>query len=215
MASTLQAVLVALLAILPGALYTWTFEQQAGRWGATAGDRIQRFLGASAVFLVVELPVLYSFVYRRYVVSGDIEAGRSLPWWVWFLPVAFIVVPVAAGRTAGRAAWKRKNWVKIITGPAPAPRAWDHLFAKPDLTGWIRLHLNDGTWVCGLWGESERTHLKSYAAGYPEPQDLLISDLAETDADGEFVTEDGTPILTGRSLLIRWDEITYAEFIPG
>ncbi len=48
MPSTLQALLVAFLAILPGALYTWSFEQQAGRYDATAVDRLQRFLGTSA-----------------------------------------------------------------------------------------------------------------------------------------------------------------------
>ena len=217
MLSTLQAVLVALFAILPGALYTWSFEQQAGRWGFNAGDRIQRFIGASAFFLVVELPVLYNVVYRRYVVSGDIGAGRALPWWVWFLPVAFIVLPVAVGRIVGRASWSNEQWVKIITGPSPAPRAWDGLFATANLTGWIRLRLKNDTWACGLWGESVTTGLKSYAAGYPESQDLLISELAEIDDGGEFLTDDrdGTPVLTGRSLLIRWDEVTYAEFIPG
>jgi len=70
-------------------------------------------------------------------------------------------------------------------------------------------------WSSG--GESDTTGLKSYAAGYPESQDLLISELAEIDDGGEFLTDDrdGTPVLTGRSLLIRWDEVTYAEFIPG
>lgn len=216
MPTTLQAVFVALLALLPGALYTWSFEQQAGRWGASAGDRLQRFLGASAFFLAAELPVLYNLVYRRHVVTGDVEAGLELPWWVWLIPLAFVVLPVIIGRVAGRAAYQRRRWSRVLTGPSPAPRAWDHLFATADLTGWIRLHLKDGSWSCGLWGRSAQTGLESYAAGYPEPQDLPVSDLAEIDLDGEFLTDaSGTPVLTGRSLLIRWEEVTYAEFIPG
>ena len=217
MASTLEPLTLLVLGILPGALYTWSFEQQTGRWGSTAADRAQRFLGASAVFLVAELPVLYGVVYRHFVVTGDIREGRALPAWIWLLPLAFVVVPIAVGRVVGRASYRRREWVKFLTGPSPAPRAWDDLFATADLTGWIRLRLKgDNTWVCGLWGESSATGLQSYAAGYPEPQDLLISELAESDEHGEFLTtEEGWPVLTGRSLLINWDQVAYAELIPG
>jgi hypothetical protein len=217
MPSTFQSLVVVLLAVLPGALYTWSFEQQAGRWGATAGDRVQRFLGASAFFLVLELPMFYNFIYRPFVATGDLDAGRALPWWIWVVPMVFVLFPVAAGRYVGIAVHRRQGWANFITGPSPAPRAWDDLFATSDLTGWIRLRLKeDGAWACGLWGESVATGLQSYAAGYPEPQDLLIAELAEIDSDGEFLIDaNGNPVLTGRSLLIRWSEITYAEFIPG
>jgi hypothetical protein len=216
MVSTLQALVVLFVAVVPGALCTWSFEQQAGRWGATAGDRVHRFLGASALFLVVELPVLYGVVYRQLVLTRALAEGKALPGWTWLLPAAFVVVPVAAGSLAGKAAYRRRPWVATLTGPAPAPRAWDYLFATADLTGWIRLRLADGSWLCGLWGWSRTTGLKSYAAGYPEIQDLLVADLAEIDDDGEFITDaDGDPILTGRSLLIRWEQVLYAEFIPA
>jgi hypothetical protein len=212
---TVQAVLVAVLAILPGALYTWTFEQQAGRWGATATDRGQRFLGASAIFFVLELPLLYQ-LYREFVASGLVQRGAALPWWFWSVPLAVVVAPIGVGWFAGRAAHRRRRWVRVVTGPSPAPRAWDDLFASSDLTGWIILRLKDGTWLGGLWGESEMTGLKSYAAGYPETQDLLLADLAEIDTDGElFLDDSGRPLLTGVSLLIRWDEVAYAKFIPG
>jgi hypothetical protein len=213
--STFQAVLALALAILPGALYTWAFEQRAGRWGATATDRIQRFLGASAILLVLALPLLYEF-YRKFVVSGRVRRGEPLPWWVWVAALAIVMLPIVAGQIAGRAAHNRRDWVEVLTGPTPAPRAWDSLFAAPDITGWLLLRLKDGSWVGGLWGESERTGLKSYAAGYPETQDLLISDLAEMDTEGEmFVDENGDPVLTGVSLLVRWDEVAYAKFVPG
>jgi hypothetical protein len=143
-------------------------------------------------------------VYRKFVVSGDIAGGRPLPIWVWMLPVGFVVLPVTAGQVIGRAASRRRGWARLLTGPSPAPRAWDELFASPGLTGWIRLRLPDGTWVCGLWGPSEATGLRSWASGYPEVQDLLIAELAETDDDGEFLTEGGVLVLTGRSLLVGW-----------
>jgi hypothetical protein len=64
-------------------------------------------------------------------------------------------------------------------------------------------------------GVRQATGLRSYPSGYPEAQDLLIAELAETDDDDEFLTEDGVLVLTGRSLLLGWTAVAYAEFIPG
>jgi len=212
---TLNAVFVAAFAIVPGALYTWAFEQQAGRWGATASDRLQRFLGVSSIFLVAELPLLYE-LYRQFGASGVLMRGEALPGWAWFIPTALVAIPLALGQVIGRAAHGRKRWVRFLTGPSPAPRAWDDLFASPSLTGWLILRLRDGSWAGGLWGISDTNGLRSYAAGYPEAQDLLISDLAEVDTDGEMLLDPaGHPILTGVSLLVRWDEVAYARFTPA
>jgi hypothetical protein len=160
--------------------------------------------------------VLYALGHRRLVVTGALREGRPLPAWTWLLPVVFVTVPVLTGRFVGTATYGRRRWVKALTGPSPAPRAWDDLFATANLTGWIRLHLVDGSWIAGLWGYSTSTGLQSYAAGYPEDQDLLLADLAETDEDGDLLLDaEGNVLLTGRGLLIRWDQIAYAEFIPA
>jgi hypothetical protein len=47
---TFEALLVVIVALLPGATYTWAFELQAGRRGANFSDRVWRFAGSSAVF---------------------------------------------------------------------------------------------------------------------------------------------------------------------
>lgn len=215
MPATVTALVLALLALLPGALYTWAFEQQAGRWGANATDRVQRFAGASAIFLVVELPLVYQ-CYRLFVASDDIARGNALPAWVWLIPLGVVFVPLLLGRFVGRATYERKNWTQVLTGPSPAPRAWDDLFAQADLTGWVLLTLKDGSSIGGLWGESDATGLRSYAAGYPESQDLLISETAELDAGGKFILDaNGLPSLQAVAVLVRWDEVKYAEFIPG
>ncbi len=215
MASTLQTLVFTALAILPGALYTWTFEQRVGLWGATAVDRAQRLFGASAFFLVFELPLLYYLIYRKVIVTGDIRTGRDVPWWIWLAPAIYVLLPVLIGYLVGQAARARKPWTRVLTGPAPAPRAWDHLFAKADLFGFVRLRLKDGSWILGSWGRAEKLGLDSYASGYPEIQDLFISDVVESDDDGKFILDkNGKADHTGRSLLLRWDEIAYAEFIP-
>jgi hypothetical protein len=40
---TLQALGVFLLALLPGAIYIWSFERVVGRWGIGLSDRVLRF----------------------------------------------------------------------------------------------------------------------------------------------------------------------------
>ena len=47
MPNTFQALAVLLVALLPGALYVWSFERQAGRWGIGLSDRVLRFVGGS------------------------------------------------------------------------------------------------------------------------------------------------------------------------
>jgi hypothetical protein len=216
MPDTLNALLAAFLATVPGGLYTWSYEQQAGRWGATATDRLQRFLGASAFFIALQLWFIYEF-YRRYVVTGVVQSGRPLPPAIWLVPVLFVVVPVLVGRYLGRAVFQKKKWASVFIGTSRAPRAWDYLFTSPGTNGWLRLRLKDGDrWVVGVWGISPTTGLKSFAAGYPEPQDLLLSDTALTDEDGSLLLdEDGKPVYTGAALLIRWDEVAYAEYVAG
>ena len=55
--------------------------------------------------------------------------------------------------------------------------------------------MKDGSWLGGLWGESTTTGLVSYAAGYPESQDLLIAETAELDEQGDFLLgTDGQPV---------------------
>ena len=94
MPSTFQAVVVLAIALLPGALYVWAFERQAGRYGIGLSDRILRFVGGSAVLLAVFASPLYMLHVNF---TGDVVGGRQLPWWLAAVPVAYVGVPLAAG----------------------------------------------------------------------------------------------------------------------
>lgn len=209
MPDTLEGLAVALLVLLPGALYTWAFEQVAGRWGISLADRLWRFLGASAVLQAIAAPVTYQ-VWRHYLASGGLARGEysHLPWLLWASVVLYIVIPLVLGRVVGEAARARKPWVRFVLGAEPVPTSWDLVFSQ-GATFWIRLKLKTGPWVGGAFADG------SYAAPYPEPPDLYISEVAEVDAlTGAFVLDaQGKPVLTDSGLLIRWQEVEYAEVV--
>jgi len=50
---TSVGVLVLVLAVLPGLIYTLAFEREAGDYEATFADRTLRFIAVSAVFHVI------------------------------------------------------------------------------------------------------------------------------------------------------------------
>ncbi|TQJ18461.1 DUF6338 family protein [Kribbella jejuensis] len=219
MPSTFQAAAVLLIAILPGALFTWSYEQQVSRSGSHVADRLIRLAGAAAVFFVLYGWILYDW-YRRFVVTGHLEAGRPLPFWVTLAAAAMLAVPWAAGGLIGYAVHARKAWTKVLTGPAPSPRAWDHLFGEQNLKGWIRLKLRDGTWIWGVWGGKPTANGNSkisYASGYPEIQEIYLTDTAEVDDAGFMKFKEGShePALRGVGMLVRWDEIVFLEYMEG
>ena len=56
---------------------------------------------------------------------------------------------------------------------------------------------------------------RSYAAGYPEPQDIyLAASVAVDSVTGEFLIDhEGQVTIGSGGLLLRWDEVEYLEFI--
>lgn len=217
MINTLEALGVAVLALLPGALYTWSFEREVGAWGATFADRLFRFVGASAVFHAA-MAWPSHLIYSNFVHSGRIARGEALPAWMWFVPVGFVIVPILLGSFVGNSTYRRRRWTRFLVGRSPAPRAWDHLFAAPDLTGWVIVHRKgDKSALAGTWAASHDGRRRSYAAGYPETQDLFLIDTVECDpGTGQILIDtEGAVQFRGISVLIRWDEIEYLEFIEG
>jgi hypothetical protein len=116
----------------------------------------------------------------------------------------------------GNLAHRRVGWVRFILGRSRAPRAWDHLFASPNLTGWVIIHpKGDTPAIFGAWARTASGSQRSYAAGYPEEQDLFLIETMECDPDTGRAILDAAGKLQPRgiSVLIRWDEVAYLEFI--
>ena len=170
-----------------------------------------RFIGISAIFLaVVAAPVywLYSRFWVRFV-DGD-----SLPWPLAFIPILYIALPIGIGTTIGVGLRRGRPWVRWLTGPDPAPRAWDHLFQYRQ-DGWIRCRMKSGIWLGGAYAFANGR--QSYSAGYPEEQDLYLAATVAVDPEtGTFeLDENGDPVVGTGGLLLRWGEIEYLEFIDA
>jgi len=212
MPTSFHAAVVLVIALVPGALYIWSFERQAGRWGIGLSDRVFRFVGASAIIHTLLAPATYWFWATQW---PRLRGNDDPSWWLWALAGAYVGLPLVTGSLIGRATRKGARWASFFTGPDPAPRAWDYLFqGKRD--GWIRLRLKSGTWVGGAYATSEGG-MQSYAAGYPEDQDLFLATTAVVDAvTGEFLFDDsGHAKLQKGGLLLRWEEVEYLQFIDA
>lgn len=213
MPESFQSLAVLVVALLPGALYVWAFERQAGAWGIRLADRLLRFIGFSALLHALLAPVTYR-LWTDFIRSGRLGSG-DVPLWLWPLPLTYVGGSILLGTIVGRGTRSRRPWARLFTGPDPAPRAWDHLFgSRPD--GWIRLHLKSGGWLGGAFA-TRPDGTRSYAASYPDEQDLYLVEAIECDPDsGAFVLDEaGTPVSRGSSILVRWSEVEYLDFIEA
>jgi hypothetical protein len=203
---TFQSLAVIVLALLPGALYVWSFEREAGLWGINLPDRLLRFLGVSALFQILAAP-LTVWAWHSYLKNGEWKSDGTLPWALYLIGFGYIAVPIALGLMLGRSAGGAGWLAALIHGERRPPRAWDHFFSRqPD--GWVRLRLKSGTWLGGPYAEG------AYAAGYPEPQDIYFDAAVVDSVTGAFdLDAAGKPkLITNVSVLVRWDEVEYLVF---
>ena len=213
MITTFQALAVTLLALLPGASYTFAYERVVGNFGVSFTDRLVRFTAASALFAALfSGPAL--LVYRAVIVDGKLARGAVNPVYLELVALAYVLIPIAVGGLLG--VGQRRNWrlVAAIVGGSPEPRAWDYVWGRR-VPAVVRLKLKSGTWLAGMFSTTI-TGQRSWAAGYPEKEDLYLSLQLKVDpVTGEFTKDaDGnaTPVDGGGGLLLRWEEIEILEF---
>ena len=214
MTTTLLSLVIIWMAVLPGALFIWAFEMLAGRWTTSIRGGLLRSVGYSAVFHIIFLPLTY---HLRVFYWDRIWEGRYVNPWVWALIAIYVIVPVVLGlltgwsiRQADSIRPKSYLWARLLIGTSPAPRAWDHLFGRGQLVGWIRLRTKSGLYMGGYYGQG------SYVAGYPNIQDIYLTRAIEVDpySGAIGIDSEGNPLVLPSGLLIRWDEVEYLEFTP-
>jgi hypothetical protein len=211
--NTIVGLLVIVVAVLPGLIYTLGFERQAGDYGATLADRTLRFIAVSAVYhLIVGWPEYW--VYRVTLAErGPLSAGEFAL--LWLVTTAAVVVPLAIGTVLGhmyrtrsrRPAWQRRL-LRIALGPDVAPRAWDELFSERPTT-YLRVRTTEGNFLGGLFAS------RSYAAGFPQEPDLLLEEAYRVDPDtGELGERLGYPVYIAAGK-IAWLEIVRPQDSEG
>lgn len=229
MPTTIETLAVIVIGVLPGAMYVWARERQTGMWGAQLTDRALRFLGWSAVLHLLLAPATY-WLWETYVRTGLFQAGEVSPFTLWLPLLPYLIFPVLIGTVAGnlsasgpdlpgriaRTRIQSRNpfaWAAIFSEHGKPPRAWDHLFASGGTrAGWVRIRLKSGGWVGGWFGGHPDREEVSYAAGYPEPQDLFIAQRYELTPQGGFAYRDGEPVARDEGLLLDWNNIEYLMF---
>ena len=174
-----------------------------------------RFTAASAVFHAL-LSGVELLLYRDFVISGRLAAGQVAAWQFEVMALLYVLLPTVVGSVVGHGRNRRWRWVSWLTGASPEPRAWDFVWTQPGKTMVVRLRLKSGRWLAGFFGNVEGAPT-SYAAGYPEAQDLFLGLQVKVDAEtGAFLRDEGEriqPVEGHTSLLVRWDEVEYADLL--
>lgn len=221
--------IILLVAVLPGAAYTWGFERQAGSFRVSLADRTLRFVGASVLFHLALAPLNW-LLYRLLVPFGRaVDGGDFLLLWaavgvLTFLPYAVgnAVGGLYRSRHARDTSWRwarrfltrqrEERLLRALLGHDPAPRAWDHLFA-PRPNGFVRVRLIDGVWIAGKFAD------RSYAGGYPNQPDLLLEEAWSLDSPDGSLGEQGLgyPLYVSASQIswLEMIETTQADGVPG
>lgn len=202
---TFEALGVAVLALLPGAVYTWSFERIAGRWGIGLSDRLYRFVGLSALYQALIAPITWK-VWRDYLRHGA-PKGNELPLWLWPLAIGYLAVPALVGHLLANEFRSGKPLAKAVVGATAPPTAWDAVFSG-EVPAYVLMRLKSGQWLGGEYADG------SHVAGYPEPPDIYLArELAVDQELGDFSFDDaGEPMpVGGYGILVRWDEVEYLE----
>lgn len=210
---TFQALAVTLVAVLPGAVYTFAVERWTGAFGVSRPDRVLRFTAASAAFVAVFAGPGY-VVYRDFVKTGRLANGTVDPLQLWLVAVVYVAVPAVLGTLVGYGARENWRWAEAIVSHAREPRAWDFVWGR-GRQGLVRAKLMSGSWVAGLYVTTEQGGRVSYASGYPEEaQDVYLAQQLKVDPEtGAWERDENEqPVQIPGGLLLRWDQVEFVEF---
>jgi hypothetical protein len=216
--STVTSLVILALAVLPGAVYVWSFERETGPFGASFADRILRFLAASAFIHV--LAALPEYTLYRVAVHGSTSVGYLQFFTLWIGATVLISVPAICGHLVGRL-WVTRNspqltpnlrklvrpsvervLLRTLVGRQLEPRAWDYIFSTRSGT-FVRVRTTSGTWLAGVFASN------SYAAGFLNEADLFLENAYSLD-EATLGLKDWLPY----GIYLPAAQIAWMELIP-
>lgn len=213
MASTVQAVGLLLLTVVPGAVLTFSYERHAGPFAGDTNERTLRFLVATAlVFPVTATIAMWTFTRVLHVPVGDppteyrnrLEDPSDISLWWTLVPFPYLAVPWGLGWIGGSlGVWLRKRAVaRKASSLAPGLAAWDVVFLEPG-PKLISVKLRNGPWIAGLFARN------SFASGpAARHKELVLETEVEVDDVGQVRRgEDGVPIERAGTVVINYSDV--------
>lgn len=212
--TSIVALGIVIIAVLPGSMYTWAFERQVSAYGVTLADRVLRFIAISLIFHVI-LGWGEYWLFRAAFAGEEFGGGQFAA--AWLAVTLLVAVPAIAGTITGGLyatrsdreeewAWLRRGLsperedrvLQFLLGRAPAPRAWDNLFSdRPNL--YVRIETTDGTPLGGRFADN------SYAGGFPHEPDLYLEEEWALDEDGNLTQGLGYPVYIPSGQIARME----------
>jgi Family of unknown function (DUF6338) len=193
--STIEAVYIALVFIVPGYIFLSLRNQFIAGQDRLGTDQILSFLTYSALNFA-----LFGWIVYLVISYGAPPYAHAVAWFF-----VLVVIPAAFGLICGVCS-QRELVARIyqffrLNPVHPTPRAWDKVFFT-NPPSWVLITLKNGGQVAGFWGGD------SFASSDQKERDLYISQIFEISGD-----EPWKP--TGKSLFVAAGEIRTIEFIPA
>jgi len=211
--SSLQAVGLLILAIVPGAVLMFSYERHAGPLGSDSNDRTLRFLiGTALVFPFTATLAMWTFTHVISVPVGDpptdhrnrlAEPSDISLWWT-FVPLAYVTVPWLLGWLGG-SLWvvlRRLAVAGRTSSLAPSLAAWDVVFLDPG-PKLISVKLRTGPWIGGVFGGA------SFASAPAARQrELVLEQRVAVDTSGQIQRdEEGVPIEHFGAIVVDYSDV--------
>jgi hypothetical protein len=189
----------AILFLVPGLNATWFLERLRGPNRLKGTERLLRALSLSLLIYAGASPWLVGMGRRLDALETvspwePIVGGVVL---IFLAPLLLALVAALLGRSS-----KAKWLLGLVATIDPTPRAWDFAF-KAERPFFVRIKLRDGERVGGVFGED------SFAAAYPEPQDVFLEEVWRLSRDGSFVE----PLEGTAGLLVPGTSIDLVELL--
>lgn len=127
MIATFQGLLVAVLALLPGASYNLRAGAGHHRLRGQLRRSLVRFLAASAVIHALFAGSEYQ-LYRCLIAEHRLANGTANVWLLQGLALGYVLLPTAIGSAIGWGHKRHHKWSILLVGAAPEPCAWDYLW---------------------------------------------------------------------------------------
>lgn len=225
MPTSVAALWLFALTVLPGLLFVVSFESAFGRSGVDVRDRTLRIVAMSLAFSLPAaslIPLLYMRVlhvragaplasphYRNLLLEG------SSPWWLWALAVAYLFVPLAMGFWAGwmcrRPGRRRQYFSHLVIGGPRIATAWARVFDDRTRRRVIRAKIADGGVIAGVYGSMSNSSVLNEMSA-----DLFLQDTYELTLDNEIqIDSDGLPKHRGIGVLLRREDVRWLEIFDA